>query len=200
MQQTVINSRECIFACRLAQGQSRPDNLYLLGLCCCGPLLMTPMCAVARRNAVLQEDKALFARFSRPGVLETCVGRLLCIWHWRIRKEGRVINQGNDRHQGKVPTHCQVSLSAVDKLIKSGHMAPSGLPLFSAASVLLLPTPSPHPSTTDLASECHPCDEIFSKYCVLSWPRSIKRGEKCLKFKLKAFVRWDNPSWVRLVI
>ena len=110
MQQTVINSRECIFACRLAPRQSRPDNLYLLGLCCCGLLLMTPMCAVARRNAVLQEDKALFARFSRPGVLETCVGRLLCIWHWRIRKEGRVINQGNDRHQGKVPTHCQVSL------------------------------------------------------------------------------------------
>ena len=138
MQQTVINSRECIFACRLAPRQSRPDNLYLLGLCCCGPLLMTLMCAVARRNAVLQEDKALFARFSRPGVLETCVGRLLCIWHWRIRKEGRVINQGNDRHQGKVPTHCQVSLSAVDKLIKSGHMAPSGLPLFSVASVLLL--------------------------------------------------------------
>ena len=102
---------------------------------------MTLMCAVARRNAVLQEDKALFARFSRPGVLETCVGRLLCIWHWRIRKEGRVINQGNDRHQGKVPTHCQVSLSAVDKLIKSGLMAPSGLPLFSVASVLLLPTP-----------------------------------------------------------
>ena len=69
------------------------------------------------------------------------------------------INQANDGHQGKVPTHCQVSLWLRDKLIKSGVGAiwcPTVFCLPPYSSLPLSPCPSVSLCQHDLALEYHP--------------------------------------------
>ena len=78
------------------------------------------MCAVARWNVAVQEDKALFGHISRRVPWKHVVEAVSFVSLTEDNRMAGPINQANDGHQGKVPTHCQVSLWLRDKLIKSG--------------------------------------------------------------------------------
>ena len=166
---------------------------------------MTPMCAVACWNVAVQEDKALLGHIS-PCVPWKHVeaGVAFCVFDFEDSCSRMApINQANDGHQGKVPTHCQVSLwrRQIDQVWSWRHLVSN---CFLCPRLLLLL------QCLRVSLSARPCLGIPPMYfeekrhysiIASSWSRSMKaRGEECLKFKLKAIVQASNPSWAVQVI
>ena len=123
---------------------------------------MTPMCAVACWNVAVQEDKALLGHIS-PCVPWKHVeaGVAFCVFDFEDSCSRMApINQANDGHQGKVPTHCQVSLwrRQIDQvwswrhLVSNCFLCPRLLLLLQQCLPVFVSLCLP-----DLALEYHPC-------------------------------------------